>query len=125
MLVNLFRTVVLLNLFYFSGSCGLSGSSSSPAISRQGASTPNHNSQRLNQWQQNIIHDLERIKAVQEQQSSLLSQIWQAVQVKNIQALQRPPDIPSLPLDRSKEFGNFEIWLENEKNFVYMVKYLV
>ncbi|XP_050309138.1 uncharacterized protein LOC126745359 isoform X5 [Anthonomus grandis grandis] len=74
----------------------------------------------LNQWQQSISQELEHIKAVQKEQSTMLSQIWQALQVKNIQALQRPDDIPNLPLNTLKDFGCFEEWLKTEQNFIYM-----
>lgn len=43
------------------------------------------------------------------------------MQTKNIQALQRPPDMPEFPLDKAKKFGDFEKWLENQENYNYMV----
>ncbi|XP_050315917.1 uncharacterized protein LOC126750366 isoform X2 [Anthonomus grandis grandis] len=74
----------------------------------------------LNEWQHSISQELEHIKAVQERQATMLRQIWQALQVKNIQALHRPADVPDLPLNKLREFGNFEQWLKIEHNFIYM-----
>ncbi|CAG9760185.1 unnamed protein product [Ceutorhynchus assimilis] len=67
---------------------------------------PTLNYQNQNQFQQSILEDLTTIRVVQEQQSTLLAQIWQTLQVQKVQALQRPPDVPDLPIDRKRDFGN-------------------
>lgn len=79
------------------------------------------NTRSFTQWQQAVTHDLTRIKLVQEQQSTLLTQIWQTLQVQNVQALQRPSDVPEFPIERKGDFGVLEEWLENQQNFNYMV----
>lgn len=73
------------------------------------------------EWGRMVTRDLARIKEVQDQNSSLLAQIWQTLQVQNIKALERPSDVPNFPIERKRDFGNLENWLENEQNFCYMV----
>lgn len=72
-----------------------------------------------------ILKRVEHLVSVQDQHSIILRNLLEINQLTSVQALNRPQDMPNLPITTKPEFKALEDFLKIEETFNYMVCYLI
>lgn len=68
-----------------------------------------------------IVRKLEHVVNTQNQQTLMLNHILSSTQNTNITSLNKPQDLPSLPVNNKQEYKNLEEFLKSEEKFNYLV----
>ena len=68
-----------------------------------------------------ILRKVERLDTIQEQNTLLLNNILSSIQSSNMTQLNRPVDLPNIPVSCKAEYKALEEFLKIEEKFNYMV----
>lgn len=75
-------------------------------------------------FEEQVISDLEILKSNQEQHTLVLSELLRTIRSHSLESLQKPLDLPNLPINSKHDYRAWEEFLQNAENVNYMVIFL-
>lgn len=72
-------------------------------------------------FEEQVISDLEILKCNQEQHTLVLNELLRTIRSHSLESLQKPLDLPNVPINSKHDYRAWEECLQNPENANYMV----